>query len=234
MVMDEAKLHRCEDDSRERPRILLQERQPVSLATLSDALSLAGFAITATVGAVEALLSAQENKPALAIIEQSAYDGEGAAHAAQWQKMEVPLAFTAVEGTPERIRRALDAGAVGYFLKPVDPAQLAAAVQVALRRTRERLALAAELNRLRDVVDDHNEVGIAVGLLMAQRGLPRHAAFDMLRQHARRNRRRVSVVAAEIASLATRLNDIQDVPRRMETKDGRSVLKRSRPMTGVA
>lgn len=50
------------------------------------------------------------------------------------------------DGTTERIQRAIDAGAVGYVLKPVDSVQLVPAVRVVLRRSRERAALAAEVN----------------------------------------------------------------------------------------
>jgi len=214
--------------------ILLLDRQPIVVATLGDTLSRAGFTVTRTTSALEALEHAQAAAHAIAIVDQSTFELEGPAYAAAWAQLAVPLAFMTADGSPERIGRAIEAGAVACFLKPVDPAQLVPAVHVALQRSRERKALATEVDRLREVVDDRNEIGIAVGLLMAQRGLPRQTAFDMLRQHARRSRRRVSAVASEIASLASRLNDIQHIPAASDRKPGASVLRPSRPSRGAA
>jgi len=158
------------------------------------------------------------------------FDGEGSVHAAEWAKLELPLVFMSADGTSDRVRRAVDAGAVGYFLKTVDPIQLVPAVHVALERSRERAALAAEVNRLRDVVDGNNDLGVAVGVLMAQRGVPRSAAFETLRQHARRSRQRLSAVASEISSLATRLYDIQSIPPAKDERLGGRALRPLRPL----
>jgi hypothetical protein len=43
---------------------------------------------------------------------------------------------------------------------------------------------------------------------MAQRGLPRQAAYDTLRQHARRTRRRLADLAAEVSAGAEALFNI--------------------------
>ncbi|MBS0373706.1 MAG: response regulator [Proteobacteria bacterium] len=200
--------------------VLVMDKDPMIVATLAEVLRRAGLAVTPSTSAAEALGQVRATAHALAVVDQSAFDGEGAAFATTWAEAAVPLVFMSANGSPERIRRAIDAGAVGYFVKPVDPVQFAPGVYVALRRARDRAALAAEVTRLREVVDTNSEVGVAVGLLMAHRGVPRHVAFETLRQNARRSRRRLSVIAAEVASLATRLNDIQSIPPTVDKKPG--------------
>lgn len=79
-------------------------------------------------------------------------------------------------------------------------------------------------------MDGDNEVGVAVGVLMAQRGVSRRVAFETSRQHARRSRLRLSVAASEIASLATRLIDIPSIAPAKDEKVGDRTAKRSRPL----
>lgn len=226
----EMKAEMMPEPSGEARPILVMDRQALTVATLADVLRRAGFAVTGATSGAEALLHARSTAHALAIIDQAALDAEGQAHAAEWARLAVPLMFMSADDTRDRIQRAVDAGAVGYFLKPVDPVQLVPAVHVALSRSREHSALAAEVNRLRDVVNGDNEIGVAVGVLMAQRGVPRRVAFETLRQHARRSRLRLGVVASEIASLATRLNDIPSIPPAQLEKVANRTTKRPQPV----
>ena len=200
--------------------ILMVDPAPLIIATATDVLRREGFAVEGTTRPSEALGRARIAACALAIFDYPLFAGEGAAYAAEWARLGVPLLFTSTDANSELVRRAIDAGAAGYYLKPFDPLQLGPAVYVTLRRHQERLALATEADRLRGIVDENSEVGVAVGLLMAQRSLPRRAAFETLRQHARRTRRRLGAVASEIAAMVTSVNDVQtaaltkDEPRR--------------------
>jgi response regulator NasT len=139
------------------------------------------------------------------------FEAAGSQLASEVRNLGLPLIFLHARGAEELVLRAVDAGAAGCFFKPVDPVQLVPAVHVALRRERELAALLAETERLRSAAEGNSDIGVAVGLLMAQRALPRRAAFETLRQHARRTRQRLGQVAAEITAALTKMYEIPTV-----------------------
>jgi two-component system KDP operon response regulator KdpE len=105
------------------------------LRALKLVLKEAGFEVTATATAAEALDGASLDPPDAAIIDLVLPDGNGVdvcAKLRSWSKM--PIIVLSAIGDEEEKVRALEAGADDYVTKPFGPKELVARVRAALRR----------------------------------------------------------------------------------------------------
>jgi response regulator NasT len=196
-------------------RLLLVDDEPLIVATLSDGLRHAGFEVTGTNSAMEAIEHARSGAYALAIVDYAMPGLNGLEAAAKLTQLRQPFMFLSAYSDQELVDQAILAGALAYIVKPVDPVQLVPAVRTAAQRAREIAALLEQTERLTKAIDTNRDVSVAVGLLMAQRSITRQAAYDALRQHARRQRRRLAEIAAEITAGVEALYGIPtpDTPR---------------------
>ncbi len=189
-------------------RLLLIDDEPMIVATLSDFLGRAGFDVTATTVASEAVDRVRRDRFALAIVDQAMPGLNGLEAAALFAQQRQPFLFLSAYSDDALVSAAISAGALAYVVKPIDPIHLVPTIRTAIQRAREIAALVEQGERLTKTIDTNRDVSVAVGLLMAQRGLPRQVAYDTLRQHARRTRRRLADLAAELAAGAEALFNI--------------------------
>lgn len=114
------------------------------------------------------------------------------------QETTVPFMFLSANDDAATARAAADAGAVGYLVKPVDAPRLLAAFVAALARADDIRQLRRSEASLSSALAAGRETSIAVGVLMARFQIDRHQAFDVLREHARAQRRKLGDVAEEV------------------------------------
>jgi response regulator NasT len=189
-------------------RLLVVDDEPIIVATLADGLRRAGFEVTGAVSADEAIAHVRAGSFALAIVDYAMPGLNGLEAAVTFTELRQPFMFLSAYSDPELVERAILAGALAYLVKPIDPVQLVPSVRTAAQRAREMVALLEQSERLAKAIDTNRDVSVAVGLLMAQRGLTREKAYDALRNHARRHRRRLVELAKEITAGAEALYGI--------------------------
>jgi two-component system, response regulator PdtaR len=194
------------------PRLLLADDEPLIVATLSAALEQSGFHVSTATGAGEALERARAASFALAILDYAMPVQDGLKLAAALSALRQPFIFLSAYSEEQLVERAIGAGALAYLVKPVDPARLVPTVRAAVQRAREISALIEEKERLSQSVLTNREVSVAVGLIMAHRGLVRERAFELLRQQARRTRRSIRELALEIIAGAETIYGIPASP----------------------
>jgi response regulator NasT len=118
----------------------------------------------------------------------------------------IPFVFLSAYGELELVRNAVQQGALGYLLKPIDSAQLIPAIEAALVRGRDIARLRESESRLKTALATEQKTRTAVGVLMERQGLDQQSAFERLRRHARSQRRKITDVADEVISAAETLN----------------------------
>jgi response regulator NasT len=121
---------------------------------------------------------------------------------------EVPFMFLSSVDDAETARQAASHGAVGFVVKPVDAARLLPAFEAALARADEIRRLRRTEANLNAALASGRETSLAVGLLMARYQTDRNTAFEVLRDHARSNRRKINEVAEEIVAAEELLNGL--------------------------
>lgn len=198
------------DDS-VRPHILVVDDDRLVLVTLGKGLRQAGYQVTEAGTGEDALRLAREVRPDLALLDVRMPGMNGIELGrVLTQQFAVPFLYLSAYGDSDTVHDAVEQGALGYLVKPLDVAQIIPAIEAALAR-------AAQIRELRDAeaklelsLESGREIGAAVGLLMERRGLDREEAFETLREHARSQRRKLRDVAAEIVHAA----EVVNLPRR--------------------
>lgn len=82
----------------------------------------------------------------------------------------------------ELVERARDAGAMAYVVKPFTPADLIPAIDIAISRFQEIVALENEVVSLTDQFETRKRVDRAKGLLMSNMGLSEPEAFRWIQK----------------------------------------------------
>jgi response regulator NasT len=188
------------------PLVLLVDDDVLILGLLARSLEAAGLRVRLASSGAQALsLLAQEpQRPQLAVLDITMPGMSGLELAAQMG--EVPYMFLSANGGAGVAEQAAAAGAVGFLLKPIDPAQLLPAVRAALARGAEIQNLRTQEARLMQALRDGRETGMAVGMLMERYRIDRHAALRLLRSHARSSQRKLNDVAVNLLEAAEVLN----------------------------
>ncbi|WP_020656561.1 ANTAR domain-containing response regulator [Massilia niastensis] len=124
------------------------------------------------------------------------------------EETDIPFMFLSANEDAASAREAADAGAVGYVVKPVDAARLLAAFEAALARGDDIRRLRRSEAGLSSALAAGRETSIAVGVLMARFHIGRQLAFDVLRDHARAQRRKLGEVAEQVLAAEETLNAV--------------------------
>lgn len=184
------------------PTLLLVEDDRLILRTLADELAAAGFRILeADSGESAVKLCSEANRPDLALLDMR-LPGMSGIDFARWLKntLDVPFLFLSAYGDPETVTDAVEIGALGYLVKPLDTLRILPSITAALQRAQEIQKLRqAEIN-LGSALKTSRAISMAIGLLMERLGAGADEAFEVLRSYCRNNRKKMVEVAEQIVA----------------------------------
>lgn len=181
-------------------RILVAEDNDLVALTLEEQLKGLGYDVigVARTGA-EAVDLAHRLGPDLIImdIRMPEMEGTEAANRINQQRATPILMLTAYTDR-DTIRKAEQAGALGYLVKPVNEADLSPAINIALARFRELQTLRNQVHELEESLEARKLIERAKGILMQRLGLSERDAYERLRQRARDKRAKMKDIALAI------------------------------------
>ncbi|MGA7799387.1 MAG: response regulator [Gammaproteobacteria bacterium] len=188
-------------------KILIVDDERLVLATLGEGLRQAGYDVEEAASGEEALRLIEDNVPDLAILDMR-MPGMSGVDVARWLKLhgDVPFLFLSAYSDAVVVERAVEEGALGYLVKPLDVPQIVPSIEAALARAREFRKLNESRTHLSTALSQSRETSVAVGLAMERYRVGEQQAFEMLRATARSHRRKLVDVAQEIVSAAEILN----------------------------
>lgn len=181
-------------------RILVAEDNDLVALTLEEQLKGLGYDVigVARTGAEAIDLAARLNPDIIIMdIRMPEVDGTEAASRINAQRSTPILMLTAYTDR-ETIRRAENAGALGYLVKPVNEVELTPAINIALARFRELQDLRSKVDELADSLEARKIVERAKGILMQRLGLSERDAYERLRHRARDKRAKMKDIAQAI------------------------------------
>jgi response regulator NasT len=191
--------------------ILLVDDDSLLLEFISTVLQHAGYDTVKAGSAPEAVQRVQERGAdiALALLDISMPGMTGLELAQRLKEhTEVPFMFLSSVDDADTARQAASHGAVGFVVKPVDAARLLPAFEAGLARADEIRQLRRTEVNLNAALAAGRETSLAVGLLMARYQTDRNTAFEVLRDHARTQRRKINEVAEQIVAAEELLNSL--------------------------
>ncbi len=166
-------------------KILIADDESIIRMGLKSMLEGMGHEVTATVNGREALEMTRRQQFDLAIldIKMPYTDGMQAAKTIARTKP-MPIIMLTAFGDNDLIEKASDLPIQGYLIKPVEPAELSAAINVAYKRFNEQRVIAEQAVKLHRTLEMRKIVDRAKGKLMAD-GLTEEQAYRQIQQEAR-------------------------------------------------
>lgn len=190
----------------ERLRILIVEDEALVGMGLQDQLARLGHEVIAqAASAAEGLQKFRELNPDLLLLDVHLNGGDGIDLAHECLKIRrVPMVVISAYTDSDLIRRAGEAGVFGYLVKPVEQGQLAAQLEIAVKRFRETEQVRLENEQLLTTLETRKLVERAKGIFMRRLQLDESEAHKRLQQESQK--RRIS-----LADLARKIIESEDL-----------------------
>ena len=181
-------------------RILVAEDEAIIRLDLVEMLIEAGYDVVAqATNGVEAIALAQEHKPDLAILDVKMPELDGISAAEKIIEIAPVLMLTAFS-QKDLVERARDAGAMAYVVKPFSISDLVPAIEIAVSRHRQLVALQQEVGDLQERLETRKVIDRAKGILMATLKLSEPDAFSWIQRTAMDRRMSMKDVALAVIS----------------------------------
>ncbi|GBC96914.1 putative transcriptional regulatory protein pdtaR [bacterium HR16] len=181
-------------------RVLIADDEPIIRLDLKNMLESLGYEVVAEAGdGVSAVEAARTLKPDVAIldIKMPGMDGIDAANVLNSEKIAPVVLLTAFSDL-DLINRAKEAGVFAYLVKPFRENDLRPAIEIAISRYKEFLALEEEVNELEDKLETRKLIERAKGILMDQYGLKEQEAFRRIQVQSMNTRKSMKEIAEAI------------------------------------
>ena len=199
--------------------ILIVDDDRLVLAALAEGLRSASYRVTGVASGEEALASAGRETPDLALLDVRMPGMSGIELGRRLrEQFGVPFIYLSAYGDQDVVQQAVDEGALGYLVKPLDIQQIAPSIEAALKRSGEIKGLRQSEVQLNQALAGSREISMAVGLLMMRDRINREQAFELLRSNARSKRRPVAEVAGELLNSAENLYTIKKIDNKSKRR----------------
>ncbi len=186
--------------SSEPVRVLIAEDEPLIRLDLRESLEEEGYEVVGEAGdGAEAVDLVRQLRPDVAIldIKMPGVDGLAAARDIVGERLAAVVILTAFSQR-ELIEQARDAGALQYLVKPFERRELVPAIELAIARFRDLVALSDQTEALTDQLETRKAVDRAKGRLMDEHGLSEQDAFRFLQTTAMGSRSSMRDIAGKV------------------------------------
>jgi response regulator NasT len=182
------------------PRVVIAEDEAIIRLDLRETLVAQGYDVVGEAGrGDEAVDLVRALRPDLVILDvkMPGLDGLSAARLIAAERLAAVLVLTAFSQR-ELVSEARDAGALAYLVKPFQEKDLVPAIEVALARHAELVALERSVDDLQDRLAARKLIDRAKGRLMDQHGLDEQTAWRFVQTSAMNGRTSIAAVAQRI------------------------------------
>jgi response regulator NasT len=178
-------------------RVVIAEDEALIRLDLGEMLRDAGFDVVGEAADGEqAVALATELKPDVVICDIKMPKMDGIAAAAQITGSRIaPVVMLTAFSQRDLIERARDAGAMAYLVKPFEKRDLLPAIEMAVSRFAEIIALESEVSGLRERLEARKLIERAKGALMTAHAMTEPQAFRWIQRAAMDNRTSMRAVA---------------------------------------
>jgi response regulator NasT len=194
------------DDSQPSParRVVVAEDEALIRLDVVEMLREAGFDVVGEAGDGEqAVRLSEELRPDLVVLDVKMPVLDGISAAERIVKARIaPVVLLTAFSQRELVERARDAGAMAYVVKPFTAADLLPALEIAVSRHQQIVALESEIADLSDRFETRKLVDRAKGLLQAKFGMTEPDAFRWIQKTSMDKRLTMREVAAAVVDSA--------------------------------
>ena len=183
-----------------RRRVVIIDDSSRSRAALGAAIKGFGFVVAGEgVNGSEAIRLAQDLKPDVLFLAVGLPEMDGVTAAAQiLEAHPLPIIILSSHLDPDLIQRAKEAGVMAYLAKPLREEDLLPAIELAVSRFEEFMALRKENEDLKRTLDGRKLIERAKGVLMEREKISEQQAFTQIQRASMNTRRPMAEIAQAI------------------------------------
>ncbi len=181
----------------QKPRVLIAEDEALIRLDLVELLTDEGYEVVGQVGDGEAVVeAARELQPDLVVmdVKMPKMDGITAAEIIAEERI-APVVMLTAFSQRDLVKRAREAGAMAYVVKPFDASDVVPAIEIAMARFEEIRAVEAEVQGLEERLESRKIVDQAKGILQENLQLTEQEAFRWVQKTAMDLRKSMREVA---------------------------------------
>lgn len=164
-------------------RVVVAEDESLIRMDIIETLRDQGFDVVGEAGdgnmAVEL---AHELKPDLIVMDIKMPDLDGLSAAEKISELKIPVVLLTAFSQQELVTRAAEVGAMAFLVKPFSPQDLLPAIEIALSRHSQLVALEAEVSDLNERLETRKLVERAKGVLSEKMKLTEPEAFRWIQK----------------------------------------------------
>ena len=180
-------------------RVIVAEDEALIRMDVVATLQEAGYEVVGEAGdGEEAVRLAIELMPDLMIMDIKMPKLDGISAAEKISEHKIPVVLLTAFSQADLVKRAADAGAMAYVTKPFKPSDLLPAIQIALSRSEELVALETEISDLNERLETRKLMDRAKGLLQSKMKLSEPEAFRWIQKASMDRRLSMSQVAKAV------------------------------------
>ena len=180
-------------------RVVVAEDESLIRMDVVETLREHGFDVVAEVGdGAQAVAAVIEHKPDLVVMDIKMPNMDGLTAAEQMAEHKVAVVLLTAFSQKELVDRANQAGAMAYVVKPFTPNDLMPAVEIALSRHSQLIALEHEIADLNERFETRKLVDRAKGLLNEKMNLTEPEAFRWIQKASMDRRLTMQEVAQTV------------------------------------
>lgn len=188
------------DTQQTKRRVVVAEDESLIRLDIVEILKENGFDVVGEAGdGEEAVALVKEHKPDLVVMDVKMPKLDGISAAEQINREHLaPVVLLTAFSQRELVERASEAGALAYVVKPFTPADLLPAIEIALSRFQQIIALESEVADLAERFETRKLVDRAKGILNEKMGLTEPEAFRWIQKASMDRRLTMQDVAKTI------------------------------------
>ncbi len=180
--------------------VVIAEDEPLIRLDLRESLTEVGYNVVGEAGdGMEAIEMTRDLRPDVAIldIKMPRLDGLAAASDIVSERLAAVVILTAFSQR-DLVEQATQVGAMAYLIKPYQQTELVPAIELAVARFRELVALSEQTESLSDQLETRKLVDRAKGVLMDAHSMAEQDAFRFLQTTAMSKRLQMKDVAEKV------------------------------------
>lgn len=180
-------------------RVVVAEDESLIRMDVVETLRELGFDVVADVADGEqAVAAAIECKPDLVVMDIKMPVMDGITAAEKISALKIPVVLLTAFSQKELVDRASEAGAMAYVVKPFSATDLLPAVEIAISRHQQFVALESEIQDLQERFETRKLIDRAKGLLNAKMNLSEPEAFRWIQKASMDRRLTMQEVAQTV------------------------------------
>jgi response regulator NasT len=180
-------------------RVLVAEDEALIRMDIVESLTEFGYEVVAQAAdGEEAVALATEHKPDICIMDVKMPKLDGISAAEKIAELKIPVVLLTAFSQKELVTRASEAGAMAYIVNPFSPSDLLPAIEIALSRHEQIVALETEISDMTERFETRKLMDRAKGLLNEKMNLTEPEAFRWIQKASMDRRLTMQEVAKTV------------------------------------